>query len=87
MRERVEFYKRLEPNDATRDEAPQLPDTPITHRIRVQGAVSSAVWKVLYTNPDPQAMLQIDALAQQASLHTRPLNSKVAGPMEEEIEA
>ena len=47
MRERIEFYKRIEPNDTVRDEIPMVPDAPISHRIRVSGVVSDAVWKVL----------------------------------------
>ena len=69
MKERVEFYKRIEPNDATRDAMPCLPDLPNTHRIRIERAGSLAVWKVLYTNPDPTAMLHLDALASQALAH------------------
>ncbi len=46
-----------------------VPDAPISNRIRVKGQVSEAVWRVLYTNPDPQAMMQLDFLAQEAKGH------------------
>ena len=69
MKERIEFYKRIEPNDTVRNEIPMVPDAPISHRIRVKGQVSEAVWRVLYTNPDPQAMMQLDFLAQEAKSH------------------
>ena len=45
---------------------PIMPDTPATHRIRVTGSVSDAVWQVLYTNPDPKAARFLDQLAREA---------------------
>ena len=39
---------------------------PNTHHVRVEGALSTEVWKILYTNPDPSAMMQLDALAERA---------------------
>ena len=65
-KDRIEFYQRLEPNDSTRDVAPDLPCVPASHRIRCTGSVSHQVWKVLYTNPDPHALLQLDMLAAKA---------------------
>ena len=85
MKDRIEFYKRIEPNDTVRDEIPMTPEAPINHRIRVKGQVSDAVWRVLYTNPDPQAMLELDYLAQQAREHEVAVSCPKIDEMEVEV--
>ena len=64
--ERCEYYMRLEPNEAPRDELPLIPKVPGTHRLRLEDSASEAVWKVLYKNPDAAAIMKLDALATQA---------------------
>ena len=64
--ERCEFYKRLEPRDDIRDMVPMLPQAPSSHRIKLAGPASDAVWKVLYSNPEVEALLEEDRLARTA---------------------
>ena len=85
MKDRIEFYKRIEPNDTVRDEIPMTPVAPVNHRIRVKGQVSDAVWRVLYTNPNPQAMLELDYLAQQAREHEVAVSCPKIEEMEVEV--
>jgi hypothetical protein len=66
IKERCEFYKRLEPRDDTRDIIPVLPQTATVNRIKLQGLASDAVWKVLYSNPEVSALAEVDKLAQTA---------------------
>ena len=66
IKERCEFYKRLEPRDDTRDIIPMLPQTATVNRIKVVGPASDAVWKVLYSNPEVSALAEVDKLAQTA---------------------
>ena len=64
--ERIKYYQRLEPNEATRDEIPNIPCPPGTHRLAFSDETSEAIWKVLYTNPGAEAMMQLEALARKA---------------------
>jgi hypothetical protein len=66
IKERCEFYKRLEPRDDMRDVAPMLPQAPSSNRIKLMGPASDAVWKVLYSNPEVEALLEVDRLARTA---------------------
>jgi hypothetical protein len=66
IKERCEFYKRLEPRDDTRDIIPMLPQTATVNRIKVVGPASDAVLKVLYSNPEVSALAEVDKLAQTA---------------------
>ena len=66
QKERIQFYMRLEPNAAPRDEIPDIPCPPGTHRMAFEGKVSDHIWRVLYTNPGSEAMLQLEALARKA---------------------
>ena len=47
VKERCQFYMRLEPNEPVTDVDPDLPRVPNTHRVRVEGALSTEVWKIL----------------------------------------
>ena len=58
IHERCEFYKRLEQRDEMRDVLPMLPDTPAQNRIRLSGPASDAIWKVIYSNPEVDALLE-----------------------------
>ena len=66
IHERCEFYKRLEPRDEMRDVLPMLPDTPAQNRIKMSGPASDAIWKVIYSNPEVDALLEVDKLAKAA---------------------
>ena len=62
----MEYYTRLEPNDACRDVLPTIPDLPDSHRLCFSGIASDQVWTVLYTNPSPEALLQLHGIVQRA---------------------
>ena len=50
---RKEFYKRVEPHAAIRDEAPCLTTSQgTTHRIRFTGESSTKIWNIMLTDPD-----------------------------------
>ena len=79
--QRVEYYKRLEPNEPVRDVYPVLPKVPNTHKLRFSGPDSDQIWRVLYTNPDEKAIFQLDALAKAAIAQSAELGAEDFGTM------
>ena len=66
VKERIEYYMRMEPNDAPRDTPATIPSTATTKRLAFAGPLSDKIWEILYSNPDMSAMEQLDVLAQKA---------------------
>ena len=64
-RDRMELCKRLEPNEAPRDEAPPS-DVPSSHRIQLSALVSDAVWQVVLGNHEAAGLRHIQDIAQQS---------------------
>ena len=67
MAQRCEYYTRLEPREAVRDEIPVIPSPPGTSRLRFGGAQSESIWRILYSDPGPAAMLQLEQIARKAA--------------------
>ena len=40
-----------------------LADAPENHRVRFSGVASTAIWEILYTNPDLGTIVELDRLA------------------------
>ena len=64
-KDRVELYKRLEPNNAPRDEAPPS-DVPASHRIQLGPLVSDAIWQIVLGNYEAAGLRHIHDIAQQS---------------------
>ena len=59
--DRIEYYKRVEPNAPIRDIAPDV-SLPAGHRVRLRGIASEAVWKIVLTNPEVAGLQAINRL-------------------------
>ena len=59
--ERIEYYKRVEPNAPVRDIAPDI-TLPAAHRVRLRDISSEAVWKIVLTNPEKAGLQAINRL-------------------------
>ena len=64
-RDRMELYRRLEPNAAPRDEAPPR-DIPASHRIQLSPLVSQAIWELVLGNYEASALRHIQDVAKQS---------------------
>ena len=62
--DRMEYYKRVEPNAAPRDARPTLVDRAAC-RLRFQGLASDAIWTVILANPEKEALEKIAKLGKQ----------------------
>ena len=63
-KERLELYKRLEPNAPLRDEAPPT-DIPASHRVMVGPLVSDAIWAVVLGNHEAAGLRHVLRTAAQ----------------------
>ena len=61
-RDRLELYKRLEPNAAPRDEAPPTDVFP-SRRSQLKDLVSDAVWQVVLGNHEAEGLRHIKDIA------------------------
>ena len=69
QKERIEFYKRLEPCEPLRNEPLVRPRTTKTAAtLRVQGPLSNAVWQAVYTNPSAKVMQQLADMAKTEAM-------------------
>ena len=62
-KERMEYYKRLEPLEAVRDVAPLRP-AGARHVFRAEGPLSDMIWSALLVNPGLQERKQLYAMAE-----------------------
>ena len=72
IRDRMEFYKRVEPTELSRDERLVLGDAS-TPRMRFSssnglGDVSTALWSVILSNPEKSGLAAIHSVAKEAIL-------------------
>ena len=72
IRDRMEFYKRVEPTEPPRNERPVLGDAS-TLRMRFSssnglGDVSTALWSVILSNPEKSGLAAIHSVAKEAIL-------------------
>ena len=69
QKERIEFYKRLEPCEPLRNEPLVRPRTTRTAAtLRVAGPLSDAVWQAVHTNPSSKVMEQLENMARHEAL-------------------
>ena len=62
--ERIEFYKRVEPNAPVRDAAPEL-TVQAKYRLRLRKQVSEVIWNVILSNPEKGGLEAIQQLGRQ----------------------
>ena len=74
--DRIEYYKRVEPNAPFRDVAPEMTET-AAYRIRLTGAASVAVWSVILSNPEQAGLANIKNMSERHEL--RKINFVPAG--------
>ena len=60
-KERVEYYKRFEPNEPRRNEAPIRPEGG-TRRICLEGEESNMVWTAIMTGNSEQVISEFDTV-------------------------
>ena len=64
--DRIEFYKRIEPNAPLRDVKPEA--TAALCRLRFRGLASDAVWSVILSNPEQSTLAAITNLGRKHEL-------------------
>ena len=58
-KERIEYYKRLEPNAAPRDVRAMWPQgTTLRNRLRFTGADSDRIWDIIYNKDNLKAIFE-----------------------------
>ncbi len=62
--ERIEFYKRVEPNAPVRDAVPEL-TVQAKYRLRLRKQVSEVIWNVILSNPEKRGLEAIQQLGLQ----------------------
>ena len=65
--DRIEFYKRVEPNAPVRDVAPEFSEK-AAHRLRLRKMASDAVWDVVLSNPEKAGLAAIQQLGRRHEL-------------------
>ena len=83
QKERMEYYKRLEPHDVVRDAHPIVPPDSASHRIRYTGAASDMIYRKVWSDHSAEGYMVMDEIAKLAAPHRAKSNLFTFGADEE----